>query len=171
MGWLDTLDSWLATPAKPFGRVHSTWYTVPILQGDTPAPWVSPAELQHIQDLLTALIVMCATDTDFLINIGVAHLWQSMLCSAYYRRQQLRCCSCPDAARWQRHNTRRSTKQPKLTAAESDYQGQILQLVAVVHALWWFQHCLLGGGGPQQEDCWTDFNLLIDLDHQAVTWL
>ena len=39
-------------------------------------------------------------------------------------------------------------KQPKLTAAESDYQGQILELLAVVHALWWFQHCLLGGGGP-----------------------
>ncbi len=50
----------------------------------------------------------------------------------------------------------------KLTAAERNYPGHVLELRA-------FQHYLLGGGALRLAGCWSDFDLRTD--NQAITWL
>ena len=44
----------------------------------------------------------------------------------------------------------------KLTAAERNYPALVLELLAVVHAPGAFRPCLLGGGAPRPEGCWSD---------------
>jgi hypothetical protein len=57
----------------------------------------------------------------------------------------------------------------KLTVAEQNYPAQILELLAVVHALLVFKHYLLSSGAPWQLCCGLDFDLRTD--NQAITWL
>ncbi len=57
----------------------------------------------------------------------------------------------------------------KLTAAERNYPGQVLELLAVVHALRVFKHYLLASGAPRPLGCRSDFDLV--KDKQAITWL
>jgi hypothetical protein len=54
----------------------------------------------------------------------------------------------------------------KLTAAERNYPGHVLELLALVHALRAFRHYLLGGGAPRPAGCWSDFDLRTD--NQAI---
>jgi hypothetical protein len=57
----------------------------------------------------------------------------------------------------------------KLTAAERNYPAQVLELLAVVHALQVFKHYLLASGAPRPLGCGSDFDLATDT--QAITWL
>ena len=57
----------------------------------------------------------------------------------------------------------------KLTAAERNYPAHVLELLAVVHSLRAFRHCLLGGGAPRPPGCGSDLDLRTD--KQAMTWL
>ena len=50
----------------------------------------------------------------------------------------------------------------KLTAAERNYLGHVLKMLAVVHNLRSFRHYLLGGGAPRPLGCWSDFDLRKD---------
>jgi hypothetical protein len=57
----------------------------------------------------------------------------------------------------------------KLTWAERNYPAHVLELLAVVHALRVFRHCLLGCRAPRPVGCWYDFDLR--QDNQAIKWL
>ena len=62
-------------------------------------------------------------------------------------------------------------KSRKFTAAEQAYLPHVLELVAVVHALRVFRHCLLGSGAPRPPGVPVLSVFTLRTDNQAVSWL
>ena len=58
---------------------------------------------------------------------------------------------------------------PEAHGGGAELPGDVLELLAVVHALRTFRHYLLGVGAPRPAGCWSEFELRTD--NQAIALL